>query len=643
MVAPSTTPHRLRRRRRALTSLPLAGVAWVALTGLPFSPAPPTPGTMHTEVLELTGGDAIDTAAAGAAPDALRSAPTTAVPGWSATVDVDDDTQAIAASWLGAADGAVSVRGHSADGWTEWVSLAGEVEEAPDDAERTPGGMAWFGRDGVDEVEVKVTAGTLADLEVQTMRYEEPTGGAGSGLVAVAGAATSTAKPTIIPRSTWTTKGWVTKNSGCSSGPQTASGGVKYAVVHHTVNSNTYSEGDVPALMASIYAYHTGTNGWCDIGYNFVIDRFGRIWEGRSGGVEKAIAGGHAAGFNTGSVGVSYLGQFEPGASPSAAQPTSAALAAGAKLIGWKLSLNGIDPTGSTTVTSGGSNRYPSGTSVPIKRIIGHRDVGYTACPGANLYDDLAAMRTAAKAYQGTGTTTTTTPTTTPPTTTTTTPTAWTPFASPSQLVTQQYRDVLRREPSSSDLAYWTELVGSSWTPGRFVAHLTSSNEADSRVHAVTRLYQAYFLRTPDYGGLDYWLDRRAAGTGINTISNSFAASSEFSRRYGSLSNAGFVDLVYDNVLGRSPDAAGRSYWIDRLARGTSRGQVMANFSQSSEFTRKMADEANLVSLYASLLQRKPPADELTFFTAGLANGVTPLSSVATYLYDSSAYRSRFG
>jgi hypothetical protein len=69
----------------------------------------------------------------------------------------------------------------------------------------------------------------------------------------------------------------------------------------------------------------------------------------------------------------------------------------------------------------------------------------------------------------------------------------------------------------------------------------------------------------------------------------------------------------------------------------------MANFSQSSEFTRKMADEAYLVSLYASMLQRKPPADELAFFTAGLANGVTPLSSVATYLYDSSAYRSRFG
>jgi hypothetical protein len=638
MVAPSTTPHRLRRRRRALTSLPLAGVAWVALTGLPFAPAQPTPGTMHTEVLDLTGSAGIDTAAAGAAPSALRSAPTSASAGWSATVDVDDDTQAIAASWLGAADGAVSVRGHGADGWTEWVSLEAEVEETPDDAERTPGGMAWFGRDGVDEVEVKVTAGTLRDLEVQTMRYEEPTGGAGSGLVAVAGAAT--AKPTIIPRSSWTTKGWVSSNSGCSSGPKTASGGVKYAVVHHTVNSNTYSEADVPALMASIYAYHTGTNGWCDVGYNFVIDRFGRIWEGRSGGVDKAIVGGHAAGFNTDSVGVSYLGQYEPTASPTAAQPTSAALAAGAKLIGWKLSLTGIDPTGSTTVISGGSNKYAAGKSVAIKRIIGHRDVGLTACPGANLYDDLAAMRTAAKAYQGTGTTTTSSTSTT---TTTTTPTQWSPFSSAPELVTQQFQDVLRRSPLTGDLWYWSELLGSSWTPGRFIAHLTSSNEADSRVHSVTRLYQAYFLRTPDYGGLDYWLDRRAAGTGINTISNSFAGSSEFSRRYGSLSNAAFVDLVYDNVLGRSPDAAGRSYWIDRLAKGTSRGQVMANFSQSSEFTRKMADEAYLVSLYASMLQRKPPADELAFFKAGLANGLTPLSSIATYLYDSSAYRSRFG
>ena len=237
----------------------------------------------------------------------------------------------------------------------------------------------------------------------------------------------------------YTSKGWATANSGCASGPISASGGVKYAVVHHTVNANTYDADDVPAMLASIYTYHTGTNGWCDTAYNFIVDRFGRIWEGRSGGITKPIVGGHAQGFNTGSFGVSFLGQFEPGASPTAAEPSSQATAAAARLIGWKLGLYGIDPTGTVSVTSGGSNRWPKGTVLTLNRVIGHRDVGYTACPGASLYNKLPAMRTAAKAAQGATTPTTTTPTTPP--------SAYAPFASASALVTQAYKRRPAPEP----------------------------------------------------------------------------------------------------------------------------------------------------------------------------------------------------
>jgi hypothetical protein len=618
--------RRLRtRRRRILVSLPVAASSWLFATGLPFAAPAPKAGTMHSEIIELTAPSS----------RSARTAPPVVNPGWTTTIDVADGTQALGASWLGSPQGAVTVRARTGSVWGPWVDMAADPEYGPDDAERDSGEMAWFGADGVDEVELRVTTGTLRDLEVQTMRYEEPEPG-GAFVTAIAGAAAS--QPSILPRSMWTTKGWATANEGCASGPILASGGLKFAVVHHTVNANTYAADDVPAMLAAIYAYHTGTNRWCDIAYNFVVDRFGRIWEGRSGGIDKAVVGGHAAGFNTGSMGVAMLGQFEPGASPAAVQPTSAALDAAARLLGWKLGLFGVSASATTTVTSGGSNKYPAGTPVTIPTIIGHRDVGLTACPGANLYGKLPSMRTAAKAYQGSTTTTS------PPTTTTTPPPPpqFAPFTSAAALVTQQYRDVLYRDPSSSELDYWGARVGTSWSPGQFIAHLTTRSEADDRVHAVTRLYRAFFLRDPDYSGLRYWLNRRGEGRTIASIANSFAESSEFVRRYGSLSNAGFVDLVYRNVLGRAADSSGLTYWTTRLASGTPRGQVMANFSQSGEYVRKTEDRSWVISLYVGLVRAAPPANELTFFTAGLAAGNTSLTSVATYLYDGTSYRTRF-
>ena len=638
MPAPSDIANRRRRRRQhsVLVALVAATGAW-GLTSLPFAAAAPTAGSMDTEIIALTGDDAQATTAAaddlgaGEDPDAERPAPDAAGPGWSAAVDVDAGTQAVGLSWIGAPTGAVEVRGRGDDGWTGWEHLHADPDERPDDAERDSAGMVWFGDPGVDEVEVRVDEGELVDLELQSMRYTAPSGAADPQ------AATSVAaQPTILPRSSYTSQGWKYGNSGCGSGPKQAEGGVKYAVVHHTVNSNTYSSSDVPAMLAAIYAYHTGTNGSCDTAYNFIVDRFGRVWEGRSGGIDKPIVGGHAAGFNTGSVGVSFLGQYEPGASPTAAQPTAGAIDAASALIGWKLGLHGVDPTGSVTITSGGSNKWPSGTQVTLPRVAGHRDVGYTACPGLNLYDQLPTIRTKAKAAQGTTTTTTTTTTPLPPS-------EWAPFTSASALVTQQYRDVLRREPSSSDLSYWTARVGSSWTPGKFVAHLTDSSEADNRVHAVTRLYRAYFLRNPDHSGFTYWMNRRGEGRTIASISHSFATSSEFTNRYGNLSNSAFVDRVYQNVLGRPADSGGLSYWTGRLAAGVPRGQVMASFSQSSEYIAQTRNGSYVVSLYESMLQQAPPSDVYTLFEAALANGATTLGAEATYVFESDEYAARFG
>ncbi|WP_421119173.1 DUF4214 domain-containing protein [Aquihabitans daechungensis] len=628
----NTTMRLRRRKRRMLASLPLGVGAWVAMAGLPMAPAEPAPGTMHSEIITLTGPDAdapVDRSASG-----FRAAPSTAGPGWSTALDVEDGTQSVAASWMGAPDGNVAVRGLGDDGWTEWVDLHADPDDAPDDSIRTSGGMAWFGSDGVRDIEVKVLEGDLADLEVQPMRYEAPS--TAGFTTAPAGAAA--AQPDIMPRSSYTTKGWKASNPGCADGPTAASGGIKFAVVHHTVNSNTYAASDVPAMLASIYTYHTGTNGWCDTGYNFIVDRFGRTWEGRSGGITKAIVGGHAQGFNTGSVGVSLLGQFEPGSSPTAAEPSSAMVAATSKVIGWKLGLYGIDPTGSVSVTSGGSNKWPAGTVVTLKRVIGHRDVGYTACPGANVYNKLPAIRTAAKAAQNGGTTTTT------PTTTTTAPppAAYAPFFTANQLVAQQYRDVLRRNATSSDLTYWSSRVGSTWSPGQFIAHLQASTEADNRVHAVTRLYRAYFLRNPDHSGLTYWLNRRGEGRTLASISQSFATSSEFKNRYGSLSNAAFVYRVYRNVLGRPADPGGTTYWKTRLDGGMPRGQVMANFSQSTEYRSKTDAGVRVVGTYAAMLRRMPSSDQYAVYETGVRTGTTSLTYLANSLFDSAEYAKRF-
>lgn len=103
-------------------------------------------------------------------------------------------------------------------------------------------------------------------------------------------------------------------------------------------------------------------------------------------------------------------------------------------------------------------------------------------------------------------------------------------------------------------------------------------------VDSIKRLYRAYYLRTPDSGGLAYWRGQAAVGMTIWRISDHFAAAQEFQDRYGSLSDRQFIGLVYRNVMGRSPDAGGERYWLDRLRAGTTRGELMTFFSDSPEY-----------------------------------------------------------
>ncbi|MFF4400738.1 peptidoglycan recognition protein [Streptomyces sp. NPDC001480] len=170
---------------------------------------------------------------------------------------------------------------------------------------------------------------------------------------------------------------------------------IKAAFVHHTASGNNYRCSQAPSVIRGIYRYHVRSMGWRDIGYNFLIDKCGTIYEGRAGGVSKAVRGAHTLGFNAASMGIAVIGSY------GRTKPSSAAVKAVAKLTAWKLGLYGANPRGKTYLRSGGGNLYPKGKNVRLNVISGHRDGYATDCPGKRLYAKLGSARSTAARYQG--------------------------------------------------------------------------------------------------------------------------------------------------------------------------------------------------------------------------------------------------
>ena len=163
---------------------------------------------------------------------------------------------------------------------------------------------------------------------------------------------------------------------------------IKAIVVHHTVNANDYTRAQVPAIIRSIYAYHVKGRGWSDVGYNFLVDRFGTVYEGRKGSIDKLARGVHTGGFNTYTMGIAAIGNY------GTVAPSAALLNSIAQVAAWKLAPFGRDPLGTTTLTAGiGSTRQPPGWTGPVSVISGHRDLAATACPGQLLYNQLPTIR----------------------------------------------------------------------------------------------------------------------------------------------------------------------------------------------------------------------------------------------------------
>ena len=299
----------------------------------------------------------------------------TARPGFEQAVETGLPTQLVGFEWEGRTAGAVEVRARQGDEWGPWILAEGDPDEGPDPGSRefrgrTTAGPVWVGST-VDQVEVRVAEGELEGLTLHAIRSEDRKPRAG-----VRPAGSAVPRPAITTRAAWgADESFRRLAPGCNGQPEYADT-VRYALVHHTATANNYGPGDSAAIVRGIYYFHTHTNAWCDIGYNFLVDRFGQVFEGRAGGVDAAVVGAHASGFNRQSTGAAVIGTFSTEAVPEAA-------ASGLqRLLNWKLARHRIDPMGQVRV---GDRTLPA--------IAGHRDVNATDCPGQRLQERLPSIR----------------------------------------------------------------------------------------------------------------------------------------------------------------------------------------------------------------------------------------------------------
>jgi hypothetical protein len=278
--------------------------------------------------------------------------------------------------WRG--PGTVQFRTRSVDGrWSVWQRADPEVEDLPNagtvEARAARGWRVgnpyWTGPS--DRIEYRLR-GSVARLRTYFVRSPE---------MRVPLRRVSMANsPPLLGREAWGASEAIRR-----AAPSYATS-VQFALVHHTAGSNSYTASQSAAIVRGIEIYHVKGNGWNDIGYNFLVDKYGQVFEGRYGGVDKNVIGAHAEGFNTGSTGIAVLGTY------GSAAPSAAARKALANLLAWRLDLAHVDPLARLTWVSGGNARFASGVPVVLRTVSGHRDAGFTSCPGAAFYAQLGAI-----------------------------------------------------------------------------------------------------------------------------------------------------------------------------------------------------------------------------------------------------------
>ncbi len=283
--------------------------------------------------------------------------------------------QLVGIHWQGS--GRLELRIRTASGWTRWQPVREAADDTPDATSREAramrgwrlGAPVWVGRGQGLEVRA---IGRVTRARALTVR--SPISKVPLRTIAAAG------MPRIVPRSAWQADESIVRAK-----PEYADT-LRMAYVHHTAGTNSYTRLQAPAVVRAIEVYHVKGNGWNDIGYNALVDRFGTVYEGRAGGTDRNVVGAHAKGFNTGSFGIAVMGDFRT------VDPPAAAVDALVRTLAGRLDLGHVDPLSTFNGISSGNERFKPGIPVFLRAISGHRDTGLTTCPGQRLYDILPSV-----------------------------------------------------------------------------------------------------------------------------------------------------------------------------------------------------------------------------------------------------------
>lgn len=220
---------------------------------------------------------------------------------------------------------------------------------------------------------------------------------------------------------------------------------------------------------------------------------------------------------------------------------------------------------------------------------------------------------------------------------------AFKPFSGAQAFVLEQAADFLGALPPAPWFDRSVEdLQGAEVSQDAFIEGMLAQTGHQAITQPLIRLYLGFFLRIPDYDGLDYWIRKVRAGTPIATAASQFAGGSEFARDYGRLSNAAFVDRVYRNLFDRAPDASGADYWTRRLDGGAKRGFVMTQLCESNEYRTKTLHQMRVISIYLAMLHRAPDASGYAYWAKKDAASPTGLQQLIKSLRTGTAYAARF-
>ena len=386
-----------------------AGTAAARLSAEPEpAPEPVRPGPAVQEIALASAAGASPTGRSLGAPGTARSeaaAGALAVP-----QRATEPFSLLGATWTDPAAAlgrTIEVRTRSVEGtWTGWQELESDGRSPADPGSADGAGRGrtdplWVGTS--DGVQARVTTdgdATLpAGLRLVLINPDQPAAAARSTAARSTAARSTAAAPRAaevdvparpVPKMI-TRSGWGANEAIVEHAPEYTTD-VQVMFVHHTAGTNDYSCADSARIIRGIQGYHVRGNGWNDIGYNFLVDKCGTLFEGRKGGVHRAVLGAHTMGFNSRSSAVAVLGNYNGRTVPAVVRTAIAQVTA------YKLGAYGHLATARTTLRSSGSDRYPAGTVVTLNRLSGHRDTGRTECPGDALYGQLGTLRALAGA-----------------------------------------------------------------------------------------------------------------------------------------------------------------------------------------------------------------------------------------------------